>query len=332
MRALVRESLLNTVRRGSALWAVAVIAVLTGSGAAAFAFVQEREFVELLADQHAKGRGVIVIASASAEREAAIDRSSCEALANRPDVRRSGLLVQSRRTDLPTLGADIQVVGVSVGLHPTLVEHEAVVGPALGADQGPLRLLLDGRSVDAIVAGGGVPMSGMDSAVAVSLAPGVEAGPYCLVDLMDRARVGDVATELVAALRSDSADLVASPALRESVDVLDLHARRVERFAPVVLGAFGAACTFLVNWLRSSAFAAYRLSGTRREELLLLVVLEQVLVAGLYATSGVLAVFVMGGPPATGPWVVVGALVWVALAPVSWLAAGRNPFRMAKDR
>ncbi|MGP7960611.1 hypothetical protein ACTVCO_07330 [Sanguibacter sp. A247] len=234
--------------------------------------------------------------------------------------------------DLPTLGADIQVVGVSLGLHPALVEHEAVVGPALGGEPGTVRLLLDGRAVDGIVAGGGVPTSGMDSAVAVGLAPDVVTGPYCLVELVDRARVGDVAPELVAALRSNSHELVAGPALRESIDVLDMHARRVERFIPVVLGVFGAACTLLVNWLRSSAFAAYRLSGTRRGELLLLVMLEQVVAAGLYATSGVLAVLVLGGPPAAGPWLLIGAFVWVASAPVSWLAAGRNPFRMAKDR
>lgn len=330
--ALVRESLLNTVHRGSALWLLVVLAVLLGSGAAAFALVQHRAFEDLLESQNVQGRGVVMLGSGSADAVAEIERASCEGLAQRSDVLRSGIVLPLGRVDLPTLGADILVLGASERLLPALSAHEAVIGPALGADAGPTRMLLGGRPVDALVAGGGVPTSGMESAVTVGLAPEVRSGPHCLVELVPLARVRDVASELVLALRSDSRDLVAHHALQEPADLLDMHARRVVRFLPVVLGALGGVCALLVNWLRSSAFAAYRLSGTRRGEVFLLVVLEQSVVAGVFATSGVLAVVVTGGPPATGLWILIGALVWVATAPLSWLAAGRNPFRMAKDR
>jgi hypothetical protein len=278
----------------------------------------------------------VVLGAANRDAPVAIDRRSCELLADRPDVERAGLLVEEGRFDLPTLGSNVLVLAVSTGLAPALSRYDAVVGSALGLSAGPHRLSGGAGVLDAVVDGSAIPTTGMSSAVTVALPSTVTSGDQCVVELSSHASAAAVSAELTAALSSAGGALAARPALRESVDVLSAHAHRAERILPMVVGGLGGLFVAVINALRSSAFAAYRLSGTRRAELLTLVWLEDALLAGLYACGGVAATVVLLGLTVEARagvlWIGVGALTWVAVGTLGWAAAGRNPIRMAKDR
>jgi hypothetical protein len=184
--------------------------------------------------------------------------------------------------------------------------------------------------------GDAIPTTGMSSAVVVSLPASITSGSQCVVELSPYASASTVSAELAAAQRAEGGNLAAMPALQESVDVLAAHASRAERFLPVLVGGLGGLLATITNALRSSSFAAYRLSGTRRSDLLVLVWLELALLAGLYMFSAIAAIAVLLGRTAEAfvgtLWVEVGALAWVAVGTLSWAAAGRNPTRLAKDR
>ncbi len=170
----------------------------------------------------------------------------------------------------------------------------------------------------------------------VALPPSVTSAELCVVELSDHARASVVSPELTAAVSSVGGPLAAQPALQEAVDVLAAHETRPERLLPVLIGVLGGIFAAIVNALRSSAFAAYRLSGTRRVDLLTMVWMEQALLAGLYASSGTTAAVILLGPtvPARACvlWLGVGAFAWLAGASLSWASAGRNPTHLAKDR
>ena len=329
--ALLREARRN-VMGGTLRWAVTV--AIAGGVLVAGALVgQDRDLTGRLADLGDRGRGVVVIGSADPDVPVEIDRASCDALTERPDVVRSGLLTDPGRHDLGMLGRSVAVLGTSSTLAPALIDHEALVGSALGLPTGPRTLDLGGPPVAAMVGASEVPETGMASAVVVPLTS--PTGPRCVVQLSPWADP-TMGAETLAALVATGGPLTAHAVLTETTDTLAGHRDRPERLLPLAAGAAGALITALLTATRAGGFAGYRLSGTSRRDLLRLLALEQAHLAGAFATSGTLAtVVLLGWSPAAAAgaaWILAGALTWYILAAVGWPIVLRNPFDLGKER
>lgn len=77
----------------------------------------------------------------------------------------------------------------------------------------------------------------------------------------------------------------------------------------------------VIDRVRLSEFAAYRLSGTSGRSLGMLIVLEQLIVSGAVAAAAsvaALVVVVLGGYPASVPAVVLSGVVWSPVLSGSW--------------
>lgn len=333
---LVREASLNVFLGGGGLHLLAGFALVTGAAVGVALAGQAMTIEAELMSLRSEGRGVVVFTTADRDIEVHIDRMTCEGLAARSDVERAGILVDTGRHDLATVGRDVVVFQASTSLAPALSTVDALVGDKLGYPHGQRRLNLDGHSVSAVVDDSGVPTTGMDSAVTVALPPAVVSGDECVVLLVPWARTQEVAAEAAATLRAEGGPVSAYAALREPVDVISRHTDRPERLLPVLAGLVGAVLTAIVTATRSSQLAAYRLSGTSCTQLLVLLWLEGALLAGLFAASGVLAaILLLGiGPSAAAGavWILAGATVWVGLGSLAWPSAVRNPIHLAKDR
>ena len=142
---------------------------------------------------------------------------------------------------------------------------------------------------------------------------------------------------LLGSLEARGATLRATPVLGDAVDVVAMHLNRTERFLPLMLGIIGGVITAVLAFMRSAELATYRLAGTSRRSLGILLTLESAILAGVFLAASALAQVVLGSslvaPVATGLWSLVGAFAWVATGAL--LAAPllrRRPSDMAKDR
>lgn len=346
---LAREAALNVLGIGARLMPLVLAAVLLGSAQIAVAVHTSEAFEASLSDLESEGRHILDIGPRPDELEKStvknpvgVSRASCEALTSVPGVKRSGIVIEAKTPiSIPQLGARVPMRRTSETLIPLLREYDVVIGTSLGKSVGlsegeTLRLLGPGGApLDAIVAGG--PELPSSLALFGAPAPGDDLGTSCRVQLTRTAEEDRILPALLGALEARGATLRANAVLGESVDVVAMHLDRTERFLPLVLGVIGGAITAVLAFMRSAELATYRLAGTSRRSLGILLALESAILAGVFLASSALAQILLGGslvaPLATGLWSLIGAFAWVATGAL--LAAPllrRRPSDMAKDR
>jgi len=336
---MVREANANVFSPAARMFPVLAVAVLVGAGQSSLMIHQASQLDETLAALTMSGRNVVTVAPPSPDSVSTVDRVSCEALAEYPQIERAGLVGTAERTEVVELGAFLPLQPVSATLLPGLDAYDAVVGSALWSDDDPtLTLAAPGGQVLHAEVGdempAGVPTG---SALAIPLGATTTSGSYCVVVLDPYLPLTDARTLVLADLQMAGEPLAATSPYKETVDVVALHLSRTERFLPAGIAVLAGFSVLGLSRLRSSELAAYRLSGTSRRSLATILLLEQAILAGFYLTSATAAALVLGpllrDPAVPILWAVVGALGWTVCAgSAASITVLRRASDLAKDR
>lgn len=339
LRMLSREAVKNIFSPVARLFPVIAVAVLLGAVQSALIVHESDLLIATLADLQMRGRNVVVSAPRSAESPSTVTRQSCEGLASYPQVVNAGLVQPGDPADFLELGSLVPVQAASTTLVPDLATHDAVIGSALspGVHIAKKLRMPSGQVLHAAVGTpqpAGVPVN---SVLSVPLDVDTSTGVYCVV-VFDPLIPPSTALEIVVAdLQVIGDPLYTSSPFVESVDVVSTYLTRPERFLPVGIALSAGFSTFAMSGFRSSEFAAYRLSGTTRRSLMIIVMLEQAMIAGFYLSSATASSLALGtrltDPSVPVLWAVVGALAWTLSAGSAAAASSlRRASDLAKDR
>jgi hypothetical protein len=273
---------------------LSVLVLLSTVLGAAFPLVEVREFQKFriqLVDLEARGRGVVLFSAANPDEEAAIERSSCDALTEDTSVARAGLLLAERNASFPQLGTSIPVFRASTTLFPLLSSVDALIGSELpGARE--LRRVAAGSGRQFTSAPADVQPEGIraNSSLVFALDSATVTGPLCIAVLNPLEQDRREGPRLAAALHASGGSLAARSVLQESVDIVASFEGRPTRFLGLASGFLGAISTTVMLWARSSELATYRVSGTSRRSLFVLLATQHALLAGCFVTSAAIAI------------------------------------------
>jgi len=348
LRLLAREATRNTLALGGRLLPLVLAAVLAGSAHVALAAHASRGLDAALTALESEGRHLLDLAPApplggeSPAEAAGVDRRSCENLATLAGVDAAGVVTEDEaRSASPQTGPFLPVRRVSPSLLPAVTEHDVVIGTSTGERLGLARgdrLALGGlgsEPLDAVVDGS----RALPSTLALFAAPlpTTALAETCRVELARFADASRMTPVLLGSVQASGAAVRAEPLLDETADRVELHLTRVDRHLPLLLGALGGLVTAVLALLRTSELATYRLAGTSRRSLGVILALEAALLGGIFATASTAATIVLRGellsPLASALGGLAGASAWVLVASVlSVPVLRRRPNDMAKDR
>lgn len=340
-RALLREAFLNSVNLRSRTFISLAVAVMAGSTAVAFYASESTHFAEGLQDLEIRGSNILTLQSATPHKDIAISRTSCEALTRLPEVERAGLLIDAGSLDIPEIGANTRIFTASTTLFRQLATEPGVIGFKLTRSRAPRTVTVapsQTRQLGTLVQQPeGIPTN---SAVVFPLPAGTSSGPVCIVSLTRFHDPKAVAPTLAAALETQGGPIMGDPELPLTSDPVHDWNTRPGQYLPLVLGILGGLLTSTVTWTRSSELAAYRLSGTSRRSIGILVTLESLFPAGSYllsAAAALSAATIVGAhilsPTEQMNWVLAGAVGWSTVGAVGALRSMlASPAKMTREK
>ncbi|MDN4616167.1 hypothetical protein P5G50_17095 [Leifsonia sp. F6_8S_P_1B] len=336
--SMAREAWRNATGPRSRLALLIPLALVYGMALPWFATLETKALHSALAAQASAGRGVLVFQAADRDSPVAISRASCEALVDRPGVTRAGILREATSASFLQLGDEVPVQEASTSLFPQLRDGRALIGAALWKSGGTVSLITaEGRSVAAQAMHDQPAGIDTNSAVVVALDPSVASAAACIVVLDLFQRPNSRAVSLASALHVQGGPIGVHQTFSEASDVLADFRKRPGTLLPLG-GALVAGCAAgLTGRSRRSELAVYRLVGSSRNAVGALVCLEQLIIAGIAATSVAFTTVTMRGSivDATAQTMlgVAGAAVWSAVALALMIDLPlRDPLGMAKDR
>lgn len=334
---LIREAVRNVFGPGARLLpAVAVAGLLGASSVALLAFEQDSLW-QRVDDLTAQGRGVVIFAESSPERPTQVTRESCEGLATQPGVDAAGIIVEVGRVDAAPFAVDAPIRRASTTLFPELREVDLIVGSTLASHNDLFRVLIHGQPFLAKVGDAAREGTGTALGLTAPLLPSDVAAGQCVVILDPLVDAEAVTSVLYAQLDLSGNDLTAREALNAPVDPLGDYLARLGRFAPLILGLIGGFITGILTRTRVSELAVYRLSGTSRESLSVLLAIESILIAGVTASAASAAALclvpllldaataIVAGIAMAGCWALAAILTTIDIP-------FQRPTDLAKDR
>ena len=333
---LFRESVLNVINPRSRMVVTLVVAIAFGSAAVSFYAYESKQFADRLSELESQGSNVVVFQSSKPGVEIQISRKSCEALADIPGVTRSGLLIDEGTRNLPEVGANISLFAASTSLFPQLSQSDGLIGVSLAIGQlertvtfgksDTRRLSVAQRQPE------GIPTN---TAIVLPLAIGATAGPHCLVELARFQKSRSDIPVLESQLVVQGGSVIGRSQLTPPTDPVVDWTNRPGQFIGMALGAIGGLLATMLVWTRSSELAAYRLSGTSRRSLALMLTIESLLAAGMFGFSGTLAACVLDhfviSPHEVLLWSITGSATWyLATLPGTMRSIATSPATLTR--
>lgn len=337
---LLGEALSNCFASRSRLFGTILVAVVLGIVLSAFRYIELVQLNHQVATLQSKGRNLILIQGIDVEHEPEINVRSCEALAGSAGVERAGVLVEGERISVPQLVGNLPLFETSITLFPQLGQADMLLGATVGgSSQGaPFLLATNGHTLTALTMDlqpAGLPVN---SAVLVGLSPAEKYADHCLVVLNQKQDPNRSIPDLVSQLEVRKHPIAATTVLSDLASPHGAFLTRLTAGLPLAAGVVLGLLLALMAQLRSSELAAYRLSGTGRFSLQRILMLESVVVSGVYLLSGsISALYVL-------PWGVlqglgllsshlVAASSTVLISSLLFLSvSSRTPMDLAKDR
>lgn len=341
---LAREALVNVSSWRSKSAVLVILTVLVGSVFPLFMVREATSLAVQLDSLVAEGRGVVIFTSYSSDMSARITRASCEHLADATGVQRAGLLEypdpkkgQTASVMVMELGGKTSLAHASVTLFPQLRLYGALVGSAINTHAGPTSLSVGGAAVRAAPLATQPEGISVNSTLVLPLEATTATGDTCIAVLDPTVNAEELMPLLHSRLNILDNPIRASEQLERNLDPLSIYLDRPTRFLPLLLAAVGALTAAVLNQLRASEFAAYRMSGTTRRSLALIVFLEQGLITGLGLTSALATTLVVRdqllSPLSTACWAFAAfGLWWILAITLTIPILLRRPSRLAKDR
>ena len=338
LRFIVREASKNVFSVHSRLYGVLIFAIVVGVGSPLYSAWESVQLRQQLSEEALAGRGTFIVAAADLMAPVQIQRSSCEALASEPDIVGAGMVNAAGSFDITQIGTNIPVVEASASLIPDLRERDAIVGSALRIRGPGFRLQMPNGYVATARVGVPEPDAiGTNSAITVALPPSVQNGTSCIIRVSELADVRAVASRVIPEIRSVGGALAMTYRFSEPRDPVQVFLARPDRFLPLLLAIAGAIVVGFLNRLRTSEWAAYRMSGTSPRTVILIQGFENIAIAGCFATASGLTSAALCeyfvSPASTVLMGLAAAVGWVFVASVIGTdVALRRPSDLAKDR
>lgn len=334
---LAREALHNVFGRSARLWSAVLLATVFGAGAVAQLALEQAGLRAELGSLTREGMGVMILREASPEHPAEITRESCERLAGTTGVAAAGLVIPTGRVALDPITMDSASQRASASLFPDLRHVDLLVGQTLSAHAEEFRVLVDGVALQAKVPAQTRDGLGAAHQLTSPLLPGDRLAKQCVVVLDAFTRAARVMPSKIAQTDVVGNAIVAQEVMAPTSDPVGSYINRPGRWLFAALGVFGGLVTGIISRARASELAGYRLSGTSRSSLFLLLALEALCVAGVTVAASSVAGLVLapwlftpltavtGGIACATTWMLVSCATTVDLAL-------RKPTELAKDR
>jgi hypothetical protein len=335
---LAREALRNIFDLRSRMFALVILALLAGVGAAAYSAWESNLFQDQLLQNAREGRNILEFVSATPNHQVRISRKSCETLTQIPGVERAGLLQSEGTRDFPGVGADLPTLSASLTLFPQLRKDDVIVGDDLKHAAGSFSILMPDGTVRKAAVGVTEPIGiDVNSSLVTALNPTITSGGSCLVVLSPYANENDIQPTLSASLRVNGGAIQGQSQYPSQQDPIAAFLARPGQYLPLLLGAFGGLAAGIFNRLRGSEFAAYRLSGTSVRSLAILLTLEQIVLAGVFIATSLASSIVLFRyefePDAFGAFEFAAGCLWIVVAIATSLDVGtRRPTSLANER
>lgn len=334
---LTREAARNVFGKGARLLPAVALAGLFGTASVATLVLEQHALYNEATELAAQGRGVVVFTEASADRPAQISRDSCESLVHTPGVEAAGLVIFMPGNDAAPAIVDAPTRRASSTLLPELGEADVVVGSTLASQEGPFRVLVHGQPFDAVVAGPSREGTGTAYSLTFPLLPSDDSAGVCIVVMDALIDADEITTTLGAELDVVGNPVTGTEVLNHPTDPLADYLTRHGRYVPLALGLIGGFITAIITRTRSNELAVYRLSGTSRGSLLILMTLEGLLIGGVAATTTAISALILTTHLFSSATAIVAGLslagTWVLVAVVPTLDIPfRRPTDLAKDR
>jgi hypothetical protein len=336
--SLVDEAVKNVLLSPSRIRWVLFAAVLLGVALTILRAVELNVLENQLEVLAGKGRNLLIIQGLTDDQKPRIDRSSCEDLTMNSGVVVAGGIVSRQDLSVAQLGTTPLQAG-STTLFPELRSTSVVVGADL-IDRRPgdqFNLLLEGESTPAIVGDRRPDGISTNSAIVTGFQASENVVDKCIVVLDQQQDASQAASTSLAQLDVKDHHVVATLVLQDVVDPVEQYLNRPSRFVPMGIGALLGGIIALTTFLRSSELATYRMSGTSRASLTLLLFFEACCCVGVYwAASGIATLFIVDRgliqASVVADHLSVASLT-IALATTAAIATlRRSPIALAKDR
>lgn len=337
VRYLIREALRNalmTPRGRVALLAGGLLAVLgvvlLRADLSMFQAGQESRYM--------RGAQVFTLTAPRDESTLLLDRSSCERIAKDPRVARAGVIEDRGTEYAPQLARRARIVAASASLVPEAYQTDAAIGEHISPGDSTVNIRIGQHTLQAQTLPALPDGVNLNGAVVVPLAPQDRWVAACVVSAWPGADLAVLAASAASAVRTRGG--TAPAVLFADRDPEDHVRAYVSRATPTVVVGIGLLAGLLLAVLvrtRRAEFGVYRLAGTTRRELAVIITAECALTAGTFALSGLL------GAVATTGWsettaseavvLVVAALVAFAAGSIlGLLQIFGDPTRMLADR
>lgn len=336
LRHLVREAALNLTSSRRRFVALAGLALTLGTAMTTLSTYEELSLRANLGTLSEAGRGVVVISSSSSQ-EAAISRTSCERLTDRPDVVRAGFVLTAERLNVEPTGALLPVAQVSATLVPQLGNVDAVIGRALVDQVGAGSLGIEGAWLTT-AAGSNQPEGlPLESIVAVAAPISVLDAPACFVVLEQGASSSISGPSLASAVTSAGPPVIATSNFDEPVSYVEQYLERPTRFAPALIAIVIAVVLSSLGAARQSEIASYRIAGTSVRSIQILFLLESAYIGGGVAVSSLASWIVFSelfsvSPAGAFAGVAAGSLIMVFISVFGFLVTRRKLHSQLQER
>lgn len=335
---IANEALRNVFNLRSRLYLAALVAAITGVGAGFLGVLTSNAALQEIDDANMRGRSVVIFGSLDPLFPAAIDRSSCEALAEETFVRAAGVIVAGPEVSVLQIGNNIPTNRVSLSLLPELRVSKTVLGSALRPTGGPASLVVDNQNTGRFRVAPAFPSGiNLNSSLNVALEPGVTEGPSCTVLFDDFADIETSIPKAQAALKVLNGSVLPNRVFVPSTDPVSSYLDGWLKWFPLAAGLMCGASTAVIQSARQSEFAVYRVSGMSSTSSLLLAGLESAIVGGLYAWASVTITAVshshlIAPMSAALSHLIGGVVAAVAGGLIGVVLAFRNPESMLRNR
>jgi hypothetical protein len=339
LASVAREAWINVFGVGSRLKLLVALSVAMGVTVIAVGSLDSLSLRGELRALEDEGANIVVFRSIDPNSPAQISRTSCEALASSVGVDRAGLIVYAARASVSPIGFDLPVVRASTTLFPDLSNVDLVIGSSLGpASEDPYFVQVNDSQTPALArTSASVPDTiGTDASVVAPLQPDDLSGDQCLVVLDPRFDVREVQLVFGAQLAVQGGGIAPIVENAPAVHPVTRFDHRITEHLPILMGLVGGLVCALAFRFRTSEIATYRLSGTGRRSLLLVLGFEISLIAGVGAVASAVAGLVLSNYSLSTSYQVEASLMFgascalvgmSATAPLAWI----NPIALAKD-
>ena len=335
---LVREAVKSALSPRSRTYPLVIFAVLVGIAVVLFTRAEYLALSRTVDGLNSQGRNVVIFGPLASEEPVSITRESCESLARYPGVERAGIRIPSERLTIEPIGSNLATYRASATLIADLSKAPVVIGNAVspGSVGRVSNVRVDGVVAEAISAPQQPQGLDANSSVIFGLLPEDRAAESCYAILDSWTPVSPMVPLLSSHLDSSGGVLVGIPALRVPDDPIEAYGARLTQFVPVAAALLAVAITGIVQLLRSGEFAAYRLTGTSRRSLSVLITVEGLLISSVASIAGTATALVfqddfadpsipiLGCLLLSGIWSIGGALIGVAISL-------RSPISLARD-